>query len=449
MSDKEKEKVKIRRMMVEALVVIFVAAVIILFYFGVARYEGLSEGWNNFVGVWQAIIFGLIIAFLINPIMKTIDKRLIVPLRKVCKTEESAKRKSRGISSIIALIIGIAIVVLVLVAIIPELYRTLVFLVGNLAEQINAVLDWANEITGRRFEDAILSVKGSKVNEAIDAGLKWIQEQLLALIDLSDAEGVLSLVSNVVDVGKTFFNVIIGCFVAVYVLISKEQFEGQIKKILYATLKTSYANNVMKVLRRTRDVFYGFIIGKIIDSTIIGIICYISMLIMRMPYPLLVSVIIGVTNVIPVFGPYIGAVPTVIIIFLTNPKQGIYFLIYILVLQQIDGYAIGPKILGDSTGLSSFWVVVAIVVGGGLFGVPGMLIGVPTMSVIYYIISEIVSYLLRKKGLPEATKDYINLEQIDETTNEMIEHGEDYRKRKQVKIFANMRAKKKDEPDKQ
>ena len=136
-------------------------------------------------------------------------------------------------------------------------------------------------------------------------------------------------------------------------------------------------------------------------------------MIFKMPYPLLVSIIIGVTNIIPVFGPYIGAVPTVIIIFLTQPMQGIYFLIFVIVLQQIDGNIIGPKILGDSTGLSSFWVVVAIVVGGGLFGFAGMLFGVPTMALVYYLIGRFSKYMLRKRELPEETTDYVNLEKVD------------------------------------
>ena len=145
-----------------------------------------------------------------------------------------------------------------------------------------------------------------------------------------------------------------------------------------------------------------------------------------LPYILLCSVIIGVTNIIPVFGPYFGAVPTVIIIFLTNPPQGITFLIFVIILQQVDGNIIGPAILGDSTGLSPFWVVVAIVVGGGLFGVPGMIIGVPTMALIYYLIGRLTSYRVRKKGLPDATDDYYNMERVDETNNTIINHDPDY-----------------------
>ena len=149
------------------------------------------------------------------------------------------------------------------------------------------------------------------------------------------------------------------------------------------------------------------------DSAIIGVICYVGLMILGIPYSLLVAVIVGVTNVIPFFGPFIGAVPSFILIALEDPIKGLYFLIFVLVLQQVDGNIIGPKILGDSTGLSSFWVVFAILVGGGLFGFMGMLLGVPTFAVIYWLIREIVAFILRKRRLPEETRDYIQMKDVD------------------------------------
>ena len=153
------------------------------------------------------------------------------------------------------------------------------------------------------------------------------------------------------------FAFFVGLVAAIYILTDKEIFKGQAKKMVYGVFKPQHANIIMEVARKARDVFYGFIVGKIIDSAIIGLICYISMLILGMPYPVLVAVIVGVTNVIPIFGPYIGAVQTVTIIFFTNPTKGIIFLLYIIILQQVDGNIIGPKILGDSTGLSAFFVL--------------------------------------------------------------------------------------------
>lgn len=164
---------------------------------------------------------------------------------------------------------------------------------------------------------------------------------------------------------------------------------------------------------KSNEIFGGFIIGKIIDSAIIGVLCFVGLSMLKMPYTLLVSVIVGVTNVIPFFGPYIGAIPSAVLIMLTDPKMGIYFILFILVLQQLDGNVIGPKILGDSTGLSAFWVVFAILLGGGLFGVIGMILGVPTFAVIYYIINMLINHMLEKKKLPIDTAAYGEMSYVD------------------------------------
>lgn len=170
---------------------------------------------------------------------------------------------------------------------------------------------------------------------------------------------------------------------------------------------------LLHLTKKSNEIFGGFIIGKIIDSAIIGVLCFIGLSLIKMPYTLLVSVIVGVTNVIPFFGPYIGAIPSAFLILLSDPKKGLYFIIFILVLQQIDGNVIGPKILGNSTGLSPFWVVFSILIGGGMFGFVGMIMGVPTFAVIYYIISMITSQRLERKNLPLTTvhygvKSYVN-----------------------------------------
>ena len=196
-------------------------------------------------------------------------------------------------------------------------------------------------------------------------------------------------------------------------------FIGQGQKLVYTIFPAKFGNHIVKMVRISNEMFGGFINGKILDSAIIGVICYIGLVIMRMPYSLLVAVIVGVTNVIPFFGPYVGAVPSVILIALADPIKGLYFLIFILVLQQIDGNIIGPKILGNSTGLSSFWVVFAILVGGGLFGFMGMLLGVPTFAVIYYLIREVTAWILRKRKLPENTVDYIRMQDVDPSTGKL------------------------------
>ena len=222
------------------------------------------------------------------------------------------------------------------------------------------------------------------------------------------------------------FNFIIGIVISIYVLLGKETFIAQAKKLVYAVFPADRGNVIVATVRKANDIFGGFIIGKILDSVIIGILCFIGLSILQMPYTLLVSVIVGVTNVIPFFGPYIGAIPSAILIMLANPIQGLYFIIFILVLQQVDGNIIGPKILGDSTGLNSFWVVFAILVGGGLFGVAGMIFGVPLFATIYYITRKLTAWVLRKKGLPEETAAYTEVERIDVDTGQLhlLKHEE-------------------------
>ena len=215
---------------------------------------------------------------------------------------------------------------------------------------------------------------------------------------------------------------VIGIIISIYVLMSKEVFIGQSKKVVYALFTGKKANAVIHTVHKSNEIFGGFISGKILDSLIIGILCFICLYFMKMPYSVLVSVIVGVTNVIPFFGPYLGAVPSTILIMLANPIQGLYFVIFILVLQQIDGNIIGPKILGDSTGLSSFWVVFAILLGGGIFGIPGMIIGVPLFAVIFYILRRGLNYVIQKKQLPLDSENYIWAERLDIENNELVDY---------------------------
>ena len=213
---------------------------------------------------------------------------------------------------------------------------------------------------------------------------------------LKQMSGVINQVVGFFGVVMNFF---VGCVVAVYVLMSKEVFLRQIKKIIYAFSSKDGAAMIIEILKHSNEIFGGFISGKFIDSLIVGILCYIGCVIMAMPYVALISVIIGVTNIIPFFGPYIGLIPSAFLIMLYDPWKGLIFIVFILILQQVDGNYIGPKILGNSTGLSPFWIIVAIRLGGGLFGVLGMLLGVPTFAVIYYLIKSFVNYRLENKGI--------------------------------------------------
>ena len=223
---------------------------------------------------------------------------------------------------------------------------------------------------------------------------------------------------GVVKTAYFIWDFFIGLIVAIYVLASREKFAAQTKKAMFAIFKTKHADRIIEVTRTANYVFSGFINGKILDSAIIGVLCFIGVTILKMPYPVLLAVIVGVTNVIPVFGPYIGAIPCILIVFMTNPLKALYLAIFIIALQTFDGNILGPKILGDSTGLSPFWVVFAIVLGGGLFGVTGMIIGVPTFAVIYFLIEEWISQRLTAKNLPTSTKAYMKTKEEEVSADE-------------------------------
>ncbi|RHV07427.1 AI-2E family transporter [Clostridium sp. OM07-10AC] len=209
----------------------------------------------------------------------------------------------------------------------------------------------------------------------------------------------------------------IGCIVAVYLLLGKDRFLAQAKKLIYAVFGKKQADVILHYGRMTNDTFSGFIVGKIVDSAIIGVLCFIVMWILKLPYPLLISVIVGVTNVIPVFGPYIGAVPSALLILLVNPVQCVYFVIFIIILQQLDGNVIGPAILGESTGLTAFWVLFAILLFGGLWGIAGMIVGVPLFAMIYRLLKDYLELRLYHKSLSMETGMYKDLKRIRTDVN--------------------------------
>ncbi len=401
-----------------SLAAVISCCLVISFYFIIARYEGFAEVLSAIGAIFQPFVFGAIMAFLMNPIMKAMEKPLNRWLLKKSKDEVKTKSTVRTVTSMISLVILIAIIALVLLLIIPDTYDTVSELSANIGGQAQSLLAKIDNLTQHRFSAEIAVLQNSKLIELVQSAYGWI----LSYFDLTNKTALQSVATGAFAVGRVVINIIIGMFVSIYILIYKDNFRGQIKQIVYAIFKKEQANVILEVGRKTNDIFYGFVIGKIIDSIIVGIICYIACLIFSVPYAVLVSVIIGVTNIIPVFGPYIGGIPAAIILLLTDPVKGLIFVIIFVAIQIVDGNLIGPKILGESTGLSVFWVLVGILVGGGLFGFVGMLLGVPVMAVIYYIFGRLFKKMVRKKGLSDNTAEYIELNRVDLETNEMIQN---------------------------
>ena len=374
----------------------------VLVVFVIYDWDSITSTINKILGILTPIILGVVLAYLINPMVVFYENGLTNFYvkhfaKKPCiqdKNEEELKEecKEKKISMrmpaiFITLVIVIAVITLLLFMVIPQIYTSVISLKDILPGQIKDVTEKLDSLVRKNKE--LETIANQFYGEGIDFVTGWIKTNLLGQVSLI-INGIMAFFSGAL-------NVLIGVIVAIYVLSSKETFARQFNKLIKAFFSEKQSAVIVDVLKESNKIFGGFISGKLVDSLIMGILCLIGCRILSIPYYVLISVIIGVTNIIPFFGPYIGVIPSAIIVLLDNPSKGIIFIIFIAILQQIDGNIIGPKILGESTGLSPFWVVFAILMGGGLFGLIGMLIGVPTFGVIYYLIKTYVNYRLEKK----------------------------------------------------
>ena len=341
-----------------ALVVLVTFCCCILFFLMIYRYNGFTDFWKKLSLILQPIIIGVVIAYLLNPIMKFLEGHLLKFLEPRMKSKRKAKKTSRLISITGSLVFLVGICVLLVAAIVPSISASIQSMITSFPQEAKDLTKWVDEVTNGDTELASMIQQG--VDKITDTVETFFEDDIFSKVQTY----LTSITSGVIYGVKFVLNVIVGLIISVYVMADQEHFAGQAKKIVYAMFKPVRANVIVDTVRKSNEIFSGFISGKILDSAIIGVLAYIVLAIMKMPDTVLVAVIIGVTNVIPFFGPFIGAVPSFIIIVLQNPIQGLYFLIFIVVLQQIDGNIIGPKILGSSTGLSAFWVVFAILVFG-------------------------------------------------------------------------------------
>ena len=392
-----------------------VIAASILFYYFLFHRSSMFSGISNFIGIAMPIIDGFVLAYLMTPILNKIEKRIIIPLYTKTKIPMTpkGKRRIRGLSIMVTIVLVWVILYEFFGLIIPEVVRSIQSIIFQFPIYINNLNNWAvglmkNNPDLEEVVNALIDQYSAMILDYINSN------KLLDLLpNINDFLKTLS--SSVIGVLKAMWNFVIGFIISIYVLGSKENFAGQAKKIAYALFDRKMGNAVITNFRFIHSTFIGFIGGKIVDSIIIGIICFICTTIIGTPYAILVSVIIGVTNIIPFFGPWIGGIPSALLVLMVDPRQALYFVILILVIQQFDGNILGPKILGDSTGLSGFWVIFAITIFGGLFGVLGMVVGIPFFAVLYAAVRASVNRMLVKKNLPTDLKPYMTVGQIDES----------------------------------
>ncbi len=409
----------------------FVIAAAIAFFFLIYSLPSIIGFVKRVIKILMPVNIGIFVAYILNPIVTFLNGGLGELLAHTKLQVKTRKKLAKGLSIGIALVLLLAVVVTLLSMVIPEVISSMFTLIGNIQNYGVSFYDYiSNLFAGNEsVQKQVQEILTSGINSAIS----WVKNDLLGQINMLMSK----LSSGLVGAFKIVINIVLGLCVAVYLLISKHKFIGGMKKLLYASFKKETVNVILAVARQTDSIFGGFISGKLIDSLIIGVLCFIGCSIMDTPYVALISVVIGVTNVVPIFGPWVGAIPCSLLVLVVNPDKALIFVIFIILLQQFDGNILGPNILGDSTGLSAFWVVVAITLGGGLFSVPGMILGVPTFAVLYFLVKTFVEFKLKERNMPIQTVSYTKIKRIDpETLNsEFINTGLSKRERRKQNIF--------------
>lgn len=387
-----------------------VIAASICFYYLIFHGDRFSNQINELLTVISPVMYGIIIAYLLTPLVNGLETYLLKPiLQRMKQNSKRAQKYMRGVSIIMTLVIVGMLIYTFFSILIPNIVTSIRTISVQFPTYIENLTNWSTRFLADNPDIEVMVVRF--LDTYSEEFYDYLNNTIVPQMETIIKQVSLSLISLL----KILWNFIIGFVIAIYVMYSKETFAGQAKKIVYSIFRTTAANQFIKDVRFASDTFIGFISGKIVDSFIIGCICFVGTSVLKMPYALLVSVIVGVTNIIPFFGPYLGAVPSAVLILMVSPVKCAYFIIFILILQQVDGNLIGPKILGQSTGLSGFWVLFSITVFGGIMGISGMIIGVPLFAVLYAFIRRHTNKMLEKRGLPTQTEQYLNVDYIEES----------------------------------
>lgn len=388
--------------------IVATGAVTLLIFFCIYKFAALTAAVKKLIGILMPVLVGIVIAYVLSPLYNWLWRKILRLLHHTLKWHGRGAIRCAGILAMTATFLGAGAVLAGLLAlIIPQIIMSVSSFASTLPSNLMHVSQSLQKLLANNpeIEETAMSLYAQGVSYIEE----WIQNSFTP--SMQDAMGYISIgVMSTVSFFKNFF---IGLIVAVYLLSGKEKFLSQMTRCTYALFGARWGNVITEYARYANQVFIGFISGKLLDSLIIFLISVVVLNIMNMPYAMLVSVIIGVTNIIPFFGPFIGAIPSFIIILINSPIQSLYFLIFVLALQQFDGNILGPKILGNSTGLPSFWVLFAILLFGGLFGFIGMLIGVPVFAVLTHIFKDILNRRLKQQHLPTETASYAYLDHID------------------------------------
>lgn len=363
----------------------------IIVYLMASQVEDLKIKFSGMIATMQPFIIGSAIAYIINFILNFYEK-VVFELKYLNKLN---RKYRRGIGLLLSYLTAIIVISLFMQFVLPQLVDSIVGLANNIPQYVNDASHVITEISEK------FNLESKYMNMIVE---KW-NELLNYIITL--LTNLIPVIGNfIMTLGSSILNIIIGIIVSIYILIDKEKFIALSRKVTFSIFSAERSKRIVELAQRSNETFGKFLSGKILDSLIIGILTFIILTIFKMPYILLISVVIGITNIIPFFGPFFGAIPSAIIILCVSPIKALWFIGIILVIQQIDGNIIGPKILGDSIGISAFWILFSLLIFAKFLGLIGMIIGVPIFAIIYSIIKENVERRLKAKGLPVETEKY-------------------------------------------
>jgi predicted PurR-regulated permease PerM len=389
-----------------------VIAAAIMFYMLTSKWPSIREVLRKFYKSVSPVAYGLVFAYLLNKVMSFFERAF---LRRLCArlrpdSPEKAKRLTRVFSVLITMLLFLSLLGGALALLLPRLYSGAESLVARMPGYFRVAVDWLTRALAANpdLEEAAVTLLGNITENLTN----WIQTGLLA-----QANSIITnITSGVFGVLREIANIGIGFVFAVYMLYHKEKFAARGKKLLYCVFSLRFANKLIRGMHFVDRTCGGFVVSKLIDSTIVGAACYIFMAIFGMPYAALIAVIVGVTNVIPFFGPFVGGIPSAIILLLENPANCLIFIIFIVIVQQLDGNVLFPALQGSKSGMSGFWILFAILLFGGMFGFIGFLLGVPVFAVIYEAVRSLARARLEARGLPAGTDEYEGIAYIDAGT---------------------------------
>ena len=396
--------------------VIIAIIITLLLVLAMFRWEIIKSAFSSIVRVFEPIIWGAVIAFIMNPIMMGTEKFL----GRFIFRKKPHPKISRVIGVAVAALVFIAVIMAIILSVIPEIISAVPGIYDGIRKEITNVQKWADQ----NLDD------NPSINEIVTSQLSEfgtsLQQFLAAIVPQLN-----NFLSGFLNFANSVKNFVFGVIVAIYFLLSKESLQAQAKKALVANFREDTYRWIFNFTSNTNNALLNFIYGKIIDSIIIGLLCALGMIIFRMPYIMIISIIIGITNIIPIFGPFIGAVPATVLILIAEPRKAIWFIVFVIVLQQLDGNIIGPRILGSRVGLSPFWMLFSIIIFGSMFGIAGMIIGVPLFAVAYDLIGAYINSRLEQKNMPTDNSYYsmrgvdIGLVRDDDTPIELEEKKDD------------------------